>query len=284
MNKYTLEEFENKLVNKEFSFDMKGHSFNEEFIIYYILDKIKSSKRLFENHPKLKNEKTSRIEIGKSLLLGFVGIRFKCSHKCGEYYNLGLLDSNTITVFKKDYSDSNCVFIDGIPPIEQTFDFQNELIFTNAFRGDDNRYLLEDCPEGMKYSKEYDLCTESGIINITKYKNETQNVLFAQMGNMGMSIYRNKKQNHIIIGTSYLEEYPETEKYLNDNDFEDLGYICLDVWRFEASDIKTLKKHNYVKKENDVNIKISSGKWKFTHYLNSTISNKLEIYSELKKV
>lgn len=151
----------------------------------------------------------------------------------------------------------------------------SRLIFANFFRE------IEDSPEGQKYTEKWSLNNLIGRENITNYKC-TKNVAYGQMSNMSIGIYVNENKDCIIVGPAY---HPEENKgYETDEEyeiaiskpvfdgFEMIGSICLDVWRWEATDLATIGEENYDKLVEDhgnrgiVEIDVKHGVWKFEHY------------------
>lgn len=156
----------------------------------------------------------------------------------------------------------------------------SRLIFVNFFRG------IEDAPEGKKYTREWSLNDLIGRDNITKYKCATQNIAYGQMSNMSIGIYVNENKDCVIVGPAYhpaeCEEYDSDEAFEEAikkpvfDGFEMVGTICLDVWRWEATDLATIGEENYDKLVEDhrnrgiVEIDVKHGIWKFEHYFDRT--------------
>lgn len=296
---YSVEEFIDLYKKDYFKYDLRGHYFKIERIKHSIDEAINSLEYL-----KSFKALNDTININEPMVIGYRFINFKCSTACGENYNLGLIDKETISIFKEDCENLNCRFYDKLPIYEQVFSFEKELIFTNAFRNEEGSYLLEDCKEEDKYKNNFSLNNFTGVENIIKYKHKEQNVLFGPMSNMSIQIYSNTDNSEIIVTCPYLEErsYDEsiaekTLKYLKDNNFRKVGNeISLSVWRYEMSDVKTLNSYNYIKKENDVSIDIGQEKnnYKYTHYFDAysfgynfnELDNEPEllIYSKIKKI
>lgn len=145
----------------------------------------------------------------------------------------------------------------------------SSLVIANYFK------LEEDCPKEESFSEKYSLNNVAGRYNIAKYK-ESKNIAYGQMGNMSIGVYLNKEKTSIIIGPSYhyaeYQEYETEEEYekaINKpmfDGYEQVGLICLDVWRWEATDLKTLgDKSKYIDKGNSVTLKVKTGDWTFQH-------------------
>lgn len=262
----------------------------------------------------------TEIEIGVPFFFGMGMIDSECD-ACGERTYLGLIDDKTISIFRKEgegftndfvYDDKcRCEYEHGIPPQKAVLNFQDEIIFANAFRNSDMNWLFQDAPEEKEYDDEYSLSTAKGRKGITKFK-EDNNVAWGCMSNMSIAIYANAERDHFVITTPFLEDYEECEgkakkrqkntfEYLS-NGFENLGTISLGVWRWEATDRKTLDALGYDDEnhkrdyENLIKVKIPSGQWELTHYFDSfafgynfdhaepKFESDTEIYSELKLI
>lgn len=144
------------------------------------------------------------------------------------------------------------------------------LVITNFFR-------MDDTPEGQNYGEEYSLETIIGRMRRADFKAKNQNVAYGQMSNMSIAVYVNDSKDSIIIGPSY---HPaEFGDYETDEEWERAmsvelfpGYtkletICLDVWRWEATDLNTLQRHNIELDEDRDSVVIDAphGVWKFQH-------------------
>lgn len=167
-------------------------------------------------------------------------------------------------------------------PTKGQIKVSSRLLFANFFRG------IEDAPKDKKYSEEYSLNSLAGRKRITKYKAK-HNVAYGQMGNMSIGIYVNQEKDSILVGPNChpaeYEEHESEEEYETAlkaslfNGYELAGGICLDVWRWEATDLNTIGKKNYSKlvKENEyrgiVELDVPYGLWEFEHMYDSKFYN-----------
>lgn len=205
-----------------------------------------------------------------------------------EYYDHA---RNDFVMFPPDYT---CEYAKA-KPNKGEITIASRLIITNFF------VAIEDAPDGKKYDNKYSLCTRAGREQITKYK-VTQNVAYGQMGNTSIGIYINKVKDSIIIGPSY---HPaEHGKYETDQEYykavkkppfpgyKKVGEVTLTVWRWEATDRKTLGPENYRKlkklaKDRDMDVielNVPHGTWEFEHFydLPTNDTDDDSIYATLK--
>jgi len=321
---YTAKEFSKLYREEYFDFDFQGHEENREHIDAEILRSLDFIIKQSEKHEKddLISFYNRGPAVGFPFSLGLGMVSFKCEH-CGKKIYLGLIDEKTISVFTNKEGDNfdivhneddNCEFEDGIPYHKSVLNLEEELIFINAFRKTEGgrKYLFPNAPEGKEYDDEFELSSIKGRQGINKHK-ESQNVAYGAMSNMSIGVYANKDRTHFIISNAYLDDYEEIEydqevydrykktlDWLNNNEYEMLGRICLSVWMWEATDRKTLDKNGYNQSrdhqeyEDMVSVKIPSGKWELTHKFDSydfgfnftgpAFKSDMEIYSELKLI
>lgn len=180
-------------------------------------------------------------------------------------------------------------------PFSGEIKVSSKLIFANFFR------WVDDSTEENKYKEEYCINYLIGRENTTKYKC-ANNIAYGQMSNMSIGIYVNENKDSIIIGPAYHPiEFSEEACLMNDEEYEAAlkkpvfegfklaGTICLGVWRWEATDFKTIGKENYAEliKENQdiVELKVKHGIWQFEHYFDRLEDEKDYCYSKfnLKK-
>lgn len=133
-----------------------------------------------------------------------------------------------------------------IKPFCYDISVNSKLVFVNFFR------FSDDTPEGKKYFNEYCVNYVQGRYNITQYK-ASCNVAYGQMTNTSIGVYLNDDKTSVIVGPSY---HPaEVKDFETEREFEEaiskplfegykmMGTICLDVWRWEATDIDTIEKN-----------------------------------------
>lgn len=166
----------------------------------------------------------------------------------------------------------------------------SRLLFANFF------LEVEDSQEDEKHSEDWSLNNLAGRKRITEYKAE-RNVAYGQMGNMSIGIYINEAKDSIIVGPKY---HPaEDEDYDTDEEYEKamalpvfpgyelIGGICLDVWRWEATDLNTIGAENYDKvaerhgNRGMVEIDVPHGVWSFEHYYDTKSNANKYIYAKL---
>lgn len=225
-----------------------------------------------------------------------------CFH-CGEKLRF-VLEDNVLALRSRWIDDPNARF--GVRaknhpkeyrcPFEKPHPFCGEinveqtLVFANFFD-------FPDSTEEDKYSNEWSLNAIAGRYKRAEYKCKNHNVAYGQMSNMSIGIYFNKNKNEIIVGPAYHpadfadltdEEYEAAIKKPAFEGFKLINTISLDVWRWEATDLKTLGKENYNKLKklgkDLVKLKVNPGIWKFEHYfdyMRRDYSNNNHIYAKL---
>ena len=139
----------------------------------------------------------------------------------------------------------------------------------------------------------------------------TQNVGYGQMGNMGVSIYSNSKDEIIVTeNTSSLEEqmyddpdYTEEEieyayrnhknadkrkklicdfkQYLEERNLKYIGSLSLQVWRWVCADQKVLEDNGEIIDSNII-ANVDKGDWVIEHYFEIFMDREIIIYSKLK--
>jgi hypothetical protein len=104
-----------------------------------------------------------------------------------------------------------------------------ELIVANFFSGEG-----VELPQGERYTK-YSLNDFMGRYRTMKY-HEKQNIGYAQMSNMCMTVYQNG--NDITFGNDYEYELDENENFEHEylkGEFK-VGWMSIDVWRWMCVD------------------------------------------------
>ncbi len=214
-----------------------------------------------------------------------------CSFSClgdGEYcFGCGeqlqwVLSGNKLML--KQYFDGNDLAIAPeceyavIKPFTGSIQIQSRMIFANFFPG-------EDEPEGKRYSDEWSLNCLHGRKNIMDFKSKNLNVAYGQMGNMSIGIFVHPSKESIIIGDQNVGEHRSegmTDAEWEASDFDELsviedhkliGRIGLDVWRWEATDVKTLGDNyqqvldNFRERcQEVVEVDAAHGTWDFEHF------------------
>lgn len=146
-------------------------------------------------------------------------------------------------------------------PFKGEITVQSPLIFANFFD-------FEDCLPENKYTEEWSLNYLRGRKNITEYKATQQNIAYGQFSS-DFGIFYNKDKNEIIIGNPWWDDAEKTRPFFQG--FEYKGRVSICVWRWEATDIKTLgdvqyKKLKEEKKYDVIELDVPHGIWEFEHY------------------
>lgn len=195
-----------------------------------------------------------------------------------NYYDF---DSNKFVNYSADYM---CPF-NKPPKFEGHITISDKLYFVNFINE------IADTPEGKKYSSEYDLNTIAGRYEIAKYKLE-HNVAYSQVVG-GVGIYINKDKTSIIVGDSC---HPaEFKSFESDEDFyeaiakpvypgyEKVGELSLDVWRFEATDLTTIKKNDALLRKDHCELNVPHGKWLFENFSEINRASEKDEYNFVSK-
>lgn len=236
---------------------------------------------------------------------------------CGERLRLIPTSENTVSLVttsqyreerEKNNADYNfCMDITKIPDckcrkLRESGQMVSEievpsgkLLFTNFFKQD----KIYEFPDGVnQYDAEHSINSILGRNNLMQYL-ATQNIGYAQMGNMSVNVFVNKTGDEIIIGNDYgYDRKTDREYTIKHKGFKNLGSISLSVWRWMCGDIQVLKEHGeelpdnlVVNKcvENDykdyILTDVKPGKWKIEHYYDfSKGDDDPIIYSRLKLI
>ncbi len=176
-----------------------------------------------------------------------------------------------------------------------------KLIFQNFFRKDE----IRECPDQYKHGEISSLLGRNGLMQYLA----TKNIGYGQMTNTSVDVYSNEKDEILIIHCwlesyldekSYFKDHPEeidenykkqTKKaekclqYITDGQFEKIGGICCDMWRWMCADKSVLDLH---KEEEDKDQKrvianVEPGIWEIEHYFDFCEEDDF-ICSKLKRI
>lgn len=279
--KYLIERYEDKVALENGQNDGKWSNERKENI-----DEVNARMRDF-----YKSNLDSEIEQEDTLRWGNLHDAIEC-RGCGERLHWTLTGNklqlrNYYDVhpkYKRGYEFVNhpvdyvCPFKDPKPFIGE-IKIESTLLIANFF------HEFEDEPEGQKYSDEYSLDSFAGRFNRAKYKAEQQNVAYGQMGNTSVNVYLNNEKTSVIIGPTYhpneFKDFATDEEYYAAMaiplfpGYELVGRVELEMWRWEATDLKTLEKKNTTieslrEQEHNqyrglVELDVKYGTWKFQH-------------------
>lgn len=204
---------------------------------------------------------------------------------CGERLSLVLSEDKTKLQPRRYWGgndhvilpeDHRCEFADrdcetGVITVKKT------LVFTNFFRCD-------DAPEAEQYHDEWSLNCLRGRHNITRFKNEKQNIAYGQHHVGSIGVYVHPEKQSIILASPYLGEYKAEQMDLTDEEWDALDWdelntieghklvghsICCDVWRWEAGckdQLGPLYDELVETSRDRVEVDVEPGEYKFTHY------------------
>jgi hypothetical protein len=275
----TNKELFEKIISQELTFDLKGHYFDVERYkkdvrdFYFMSITDTDLKYFFDKDLSQRNNVVGG--------LFYPGI--KC-RTCGQpiYFKLDeekktLSCSHSFDIINRKLENieiGRCEF-ENIKSFKGKINVSSPLVIANYFPE------FPDCDEEDKHSDEYCLNTLTGRKNITEYKSKKLNIAYGQMGNMAISIYLSPDKKEIILGDygGLLDEneivYENCKQYEN---YEFIGDISLPIWRWEASDLNTIKNIPSTEDEIDsteeeidsVIIDVPFGEWEFEHFYGIT--------------
>lgn len=205
---------------------------------------------------------------------------YKCAKRL-QWKFLGdklILNTEFDNTLRNWISHPNTCEYEHLESVKDTIDIHGTLIITNYFRS-----LRNDCDPDSEYTDLFNINYDIGRKNVTHYKAQKQNVAYGQMGNMSIGVYLAKDKKSIVIADAYLDEREELTQEAKDllANYKYRGSISLGVWRWEATDIKTLGKEGLatLKEQEDKNymdvirMKVPHGKWEFEHFYGWTASD-----------
>lgn len=120
-----------------------------------------------------------------------------------------------------------------------------------------------------------------GRYKLAKYL-ESKDIGYGQMSNMSLTVWRKLDGSEILLTDSFIydeESHEETE--FNYEGYENLGEMCLDVWRWMCADKETLDKYNESIPKNSIEAKVKPGKWQIEHYYDVVGDRPDGIYSKM---
>lgn len=233
----------------------------------------------------------------KGSTLGIMGIEYECPN-CAAMLYICIKDDSTLTlkspqVVWEKYPDAPCRFSQELVPTETTgIEFKTgKVVFVNHFGH------FPEHPEGKKYSRGYSLNHLIGRINIASYLGE-RGIGYGQVGNTTVGVLVAKDKKSILICEGYIfEEELDDENEVQEiqdisKNYDYVGNVCLDVWRWMCADKQTVD-DNKLKLNNDseykgediVWVNVEPGQWKSTHYYDiMTRDNQSVIISKLELV
>jgi len=302
----TQNEIFDKYLKGELTFDTKGHyiSWLDERFRHHIQHTREHAAGSNDNGWSVREDQTVEetnasmrkcyqaeldIVIEEGEYLKFGGPDFQCDH-CNKRLRWSLRGDKLVfdvTMGKatdwKWVPSEDCVY-SAPKPLYGKIKVDSKLIFANFFRS------IPDAPEDQQYDSDWSLCNTIGQENITRYKSE-RNVAFGQMSNMSVAILVSPDKDHVVIAPRYWDEYDdeliESFPYKN---YRKAGKISCDVWRWEATPIKTLgakvlkEMRNEEYPQDIFGVNVQHGDWEVIHYYETNTCPHPFVYSELKLI
>lgn len=314
-----LREIAAKLRSGELTLDTAGHRTNQwTSILEQLLGRIdkdvamgqgqndgkwgelRDTENIDEVNARMRNFYNRRLDVDvEQEDIVVTGEREHCSG-CGKNMNW-VLTGNKLQLrnyFDKEANDLLNYPVDYICPYSKgsiqnptrgEIQVNSSLIISNFFN-------FSDCPDELEYTEEWSLCNLVGRENITRYKATTHNVAYGQMSNMAIGVYVHPNGRSIIIGDAFLQDTIAEKMNMTDEEYENADWetmsmidghklvdtISLAVWRWEATDMKTIGKSRLKKLNRDfVEVPVEHGIWQFEHYFDLEIGAFERIYSRL---
>jgi len=242
----------------------------------------------------------------------FGAMEEECRH-CGAYMYVYLAkDEKSVYLKGADGEEIACPFADGFEKANNTINVPSgELLFANFFlKGEE----LPDCTEDQKYTSEWSVSRIIGRMNIAKSLAD-QDIGYGQVGNTTITLFVNKERTKIKILDCpesiidnfewMMEEEPENitpvykgiydrTKALLLSDWEEVGEICLSMWRYMCADrqvydkagltLNASRKTEITDDEEHVLCQVKPGKWEIIHHYDTSASGDDNLVAELNLV
>jgi hypothetical protein len=290
INKIQTQEqaFVQNLKSNSVKVDYKGHVVYGRGIIRELTDRVEERVK----------EGKSEVDVVRPYINTKIFLDSQCYY-CGKKICYNVKSATEIEVFatireeggsfrthdKEDHTE--CELTDKkkrVHKFDLTFP-SGQVMLANYFSAKGDRRYLFCVPKDEEYGDKYSLQTVKGRFSRQDYVAKTHNAGYAQMGNMGVDIFVSKDKTRIIIGKE--PEYTiKTHKKFNDKfkkEFTHVGYISLQVWRWECVDKEVWETYENRENAEDVLAEVIPGMYEVTH--SDTLrdyTGKYSIYSEIK--
>ncbi len=282
-----LVEFAKAFLEDKISYDSNGHNFKCDMEAECVL------KSIVRNYDSLLREKEVNnadslkefiySEFEKSLKMGDIIKRFSSpiTVKCIN------CDENFVIVF---IDEEHCKFVDRRKYVESTkenlpiYDLELEQCRMSEIINREYMEVNIQVPSGTmvlanfftnplcydfddtinKYEGNYSINGINGRNELMQHLAQ-KNIGYGQTSNTYLNVYKRKDGKQILIYDSYF-------KGEIDDNFEHIGDICCDVWRFQCADLSTLEQFEntlYHKDEREIyNIQtnVEKGVWNIKHH------------------
>lgn len=243
-----LEQFTQDLKDGTITIDTCGHDINAKQVLKEIVNKLQ-----MVIYHKYWDENS---QIVKNLLF----FNWNQCYRCGERLELSLcgnlLKFNRIIGTDTCHPDSYRCEFENLKPFVGTININSNLIIANYFKN-----IVPEPSKEDEYGKYY-LNVFKGRYSLAEYM-AVHNVAYGQMGNMSIGVFVHPNKKSIIIGNSYYEDEGDDINEIEGHFYE--GSICLDVWRWEATDLNTIGDNGY-NEHNSVECDVEHGVWQFEHF------------------
>ena len=173
---------------------------------------------------------------------------------CGEKLYWQLVDNKLIANHIFNYKLKECFVLmpscsyQHIKELEAVIPNKTgKFVFANYFN-------FPDQPEKDKWSEEWSLNNTCGCDNRMKYKAKEFGVGYGQTDNTSVSIFRSPDKKRIKVMHNHSDEH---------EDYEYMGQISCDVWRYEFVDLSSVKESELP--EDHVIVEMEIGDYNFVH-------------------
>lgn len=199
-------------------------------------------------------------------------------------------------VILSDSDCSSCVILEDKIKGYLTSEIEipsGNLVFKNYF----SKEKIYEFPKNINFLNNNSINSTLGRKSLMQYLS-TMNIGYGQMGNMSVTIFVKLDGSEIIIGTDCTYNEKDGEIIVKHKGYKKVGKISLSVWRWMCGDVDILRQHkepiskeleiliNNPKQvysthyEDELLVKVKSGKWVIEHYYEFQIEREI-IYSRM---
>lgn len=262
-----LEQFVQGLKDKSIAIDTCGHDINVNYVLAEMLNKLSSV--VFSKYWVDRDNPAQNI-----LFFNFC----QC-YRCGQYlewsFSQNSLKLNRLIGTDTCHPEGYRCELENVKPFVGKITINSNLIVANYF----NNVVPE--LSDVEQCEKYYINILKGRYNLAEYMS-FHNVAYGQMGNMSIGVFVHPDKKSIIIGDHFYSE--ELDDYTNEIEGHIYkGSVCLDVWRWEATDLNTIGDNQY-NVDNSVECDVEHGVWRFEHFYDMHRENECEdespIYSK----
>jgi hypothetical protein len=140
-----------------------------------------------------------------------------------------------------------CADIDMNKCEEVTVEFPTGDLCISNFFCEDRDHGFDELPKDMKYKEEFSINNSFGRRNTMKWLAENRGIAYGQLGNTSCHVYKVSDDKLVVIGNDeyYIDDEGYEQEMTMPIEWEKVGDICCDVWRFEAVDKQRFVEHDF---------------------------------------